>query len=51
MASVLTYVRREWGNSGSTIQPSDVAQLRERFKDRNKPWTPAELNSKLPRKK
>ncbi len=51
VASVLTYVRREWGNAGSTILPSDVAFVRERFKDRKKPWTQAELNWKLLGKK
>jgi mono/diheme cytochrome c family protein len=51
VASVLTYVRREWGNAGSSIQPSDVASVREKFKDRKKPWTQAELNWKLRRRK
>jgi len=44
-------VRREWGNAGSTVQPSDVASVREKFKNRKTPWTQAELNWKLPRKK
>jgi mono/diheme cytochrome c family protein len=51
VSSVLTYVRREWGNAGSTIQPSDVASAREKFKDRRKPWTQEELNWKLQRRK
>jgi mono/diheme cytochrome c family protein len=51
VASVLTYVRREWGNAGSTILPSDVAFVPERFKDRKNPWTQAELNWKLLGKK
>ncbi len=51
VASALTYVRREWGNAGSSIQPSDVASVREKFKDRKKPWTQAELNWKLRRRK
>jgi len=46
VASVLTYGRREWGNGGSAVQPSDVASLRERFKDRKTPWTQAELSTK-----
>ena len=46
VASVLTYVRREWGNEGSTVQPSDVAALRKKFKDRKTPWTQAELSTK-----
>jgi mono/diheme cytochrome c family protein len=47
VASVLTYVRREWGNSGAVVQPSDVAAVRERFKDRKLPWTQPELDWKL----
>jgi mono/diheme cytochrome c family protein len=51
VASVLTYVRREWGNAGSPIQPSDVSSVRKKFKDRKKPWMQEELNWKLrPRK-
>ncbi|MFN0126352.1 MAG: c-type cytochrome [Verrucomicrobiales bacterium] len=46
VASVLTYMKREWGNAGSPVQPSDVASLRERFKDRKTPWTQAELSTK-----
>ena len=51
VAAVLTYVRREWGNAGSPIQPSDVSSVRKKFKDRKKPWIQEELNWKLrPRK-
>ncbi len=46
VASVLTYVRREWGNTGSAVQPSEVASARERFKDRKTPWTQPELSTK-----
>lgn len=46
VASVLTYARHEWGNAGSAIQPSDVASMREKFKDRKMPWTQAELSTK-----
>lgn len=43
VASVLTYVRREWGNSGSTISADDVKAVREKHKDRKTPWKIEEL--------
>lgn len=51
VASVLSYVRREWGNKGSLIEPSHVAALRKRFADRRQPWTQRELKWQLPGKK
>ena len=46
VASVLPYVRREWGNAGSPILPSHVAATREKFRNRTKPWTQEELDWK-----
>ncbi len=46
VASVLTYVRREWGNAGSPILPSHVAATREKFRNRTKPWIQEELDWK-----
>jgi mono/diheme cytochrome c family protein/glucose/arabinose dehydrogenase len=43
IASVLTYVRREWGNTGSAVTAEDVAEVRGLTKNRTKPWTDAEL--------
>jgi mono/diheme cytochrome c family protein len=43
IASVLTYVRREWGNTGSPVAPEDVTEIRGLTKTRTKPWTDAEL--------
>ncbi len=43
IASVLTYVRREWGNTGSAVAPADVTEIRGLTKTRTKPWTDAEL--------
>jgi mono/diheme cytochrome c family protein/glucose/arabinose dehydrogenase len=43
MAAVLTYVRREWGNTGSPVAPEDVAEIRGLTKTRTRPWTDAEL--------
>ena len=48
VAAVLTYVRREWGNSGSPVRPAHVAELRQKFRARKQPWTQQELNWKLP---
>jgi mono/diheme cytochrome c family protein len=45
IASVLTYVRREWGNTGSPVDPEDVAEIRGMTKNRSRPWTDAELQS------
>ena len=47
VASILTFVRREWGNSGSVILPSHVAATRKKFQSRTRPWNQGELNWKL----
>ena len=43
IAAVLTYVRREWGNTGSPVAEDDVTEIRGLTKTRNKPWTDPEL--------
>jgi mono/diheme cytochrome c family protein len=43
IASVLTYIRREWGHTASAVDPADVQEIRGLTKLRNKPWTDAEL--------
>jgi mono/diheme cytochrome c family protein len=43
IAAVLTYVRREWGNTGTPVAPADVTEIRGLTKTRNRPWTDAEL--------
>ena len=43
IAAVLTYVRREWGNTGSPVAVDDVTEIRGLTKTRTKPWTDAEL--------
>lgn len=45
IASALTYVRREWGNTGSPVEPEDVAEIRGLTKNRRRPWTDAELQA------
>lgn len=45
IADVLTYVRHEWGQKGSSVDPGTVKQVRARTADRTKPWTDEELKS------
>jgi mono/diheme cytochrome c family protein/glucose/arabinose dehydrogenase/HEAT repeat protein len=48
LASVLTYVRRAWGNSASAVAPEAVKEVRGLTKPRTRPWTAEELRA-LPR--
>ncbi len=43
IASVLTYVRRSWGNRASAVQPEDVARVRLETNGRVGAWTDSEL--------
>jgi mono/diheme cytochrome c family protein/glucose/arabinose dehydrogenase len=44
IASVLTYVRREWGHEGGPISPAEVAKIRSASADRGQTqWTADEL--------
>jgi mono/diheme cytochrome c family protein len=43
IASVLTYIRREWGHTAAAVAPEDVLEIRGLTKTRTKPWTDAEL--------
>ena len=43
IASVLTYVRREWGQAGSPVEPATVSTVRAQTTNRTRPWTDAEL--------
>lgn len=43
IASVLTYVRREWGQTGSPVTPDVVKSVRAEVAGRTKPWTNDEL--------
>ncbi len=45
VASVATYVRSSFGNSGSAVTAADVARVRENTSSRTTPWTVAELES------
>jgi mono/diheme cytochrome c family protein len=43
IASVLTYVRREWGQTGTAVDPAAVKNVRELTAGRTRPWTNDEL--------
>ena len=43
VAQVLTYVRREWGHSFPTVNPSHVKAVRDQTTQREQAWTEAEL--------
>jgi mono/diheme cytochrome c family protein len=43
IASVLTFVRRSWGNTAPAVDPYSVLEIRGLTKGRNKPWTDDEL--------
>jgi mono/diheme cytochrome c family protein len=49
LASILTYVRSDWGNSAPPISADAVKQLRDELKDRKEQWTYPEL-MKIPPK-
>jgi mono/diheme cytochrome c family protein len=45
IASLLTYVRREWGHTASPVEPDDVKEIRGLTKTRTRPWTDSELQA------
>jgi len=48
IASVLSFIRNSFGNSGPIIQPEDVARVRKAFEGRTATWTEAELRETFP---
>ncbi|MEO8353458.1 MAG: c-type cytochrome, partial [Chthoniobacteraceae bacterium] len=46
VASILTYIRREWEHTADPVSPKEVASVREQHKDRAQPWTAKELTEK-----
>jgi mono/diheme cytochrome c family protein len=48
IADVLTYIRREWGQAGSAVDPATIADVRAKTAARTRPWTNDELNALLP---
>ncbi len=49
IASVASYVRNSFGNSGAFVTPDEVKRLRVATKDRTQPWTQQELMDALPK--
>jgi mono/diheme cytochrome c family protein len=47
IAAVLTYVRREWGQTASPVEAATVKEIRGQTSGRARPWTAEEL-SQLP---
>ena len=45
VANVATYVRSNFGNTGSAVSAADVARVRDKTKGRTTPWTVAELEA------
>ena len=43
IAAVLTYVRREWGQTGDPVNPATVRTTRAQTASRTRPWTHDEL--------
>jgi mono/diheme cytochrome c family protein len=44
IAAVLTYIRREWGQTGTPVEPNVVAGVRKATAGRPRPWTNDELS-------
>jgi mono/diheme cytochrome c family protein/glucose/arabinose dehydrogenase len=47
IASVLTYVRREWGHTASPVAPAAIPPVRKDTAARTRPWTNDELTKLL----
>jgi mono/diheme cytochrome c family protein len=45
IAAVLTYIRREWGQTGTPVDEATVASVRAATADRTRPWTNDELTA------
>jgi mono/diheme cytochrome c family protein len=43
IATVLTYIRQNWGDRASAVDAETVSQVRRATRDRVKPWTDEEL--------
>jgi mono/diheme cytochrome c family protein len=44
IAAVLTYIRRQWGQTASGVDAATVKQIREQTAGRARPWTAEELS-------
>ena len=45
IASIMTYVRANFGNSAPAVTPEVVASARKKYADRKTPWTQPELDA------
>jgi hypothetical protein len=45
---VLTYVRREWGQTGDPVDPQTVEAVRAQTATRTRPWSDDELLAMIP---
>jgi len=43
LAGIITFIRQEWGNTGSPVTAEQVAKIREETKDRTSQWKADEL--------
>jgi mono/diheme cytochrome c family protein/glucose/arabinose dehydrogenase len=43
LAALVTYIRREWGNTGTAVSPADVKAIRAETSVRRDAWTQEEL--------
>lgn len=43
IASILTYIRREWGNTADPVKPETVKAVRDKYPNREDLWTEPEL--------
>jgi mono/diheme cytochrome c family protein len=43
LASILTYIRREWENTGDPVDPAVLKKARQETSSRNEAWTADEL--------
>jgi mono/diheme cytochrome c family protein len=48
VASVASYVRQNFGNTGGFVKPADVARVRGETRGRTAPWDAEELKAALP---
>lgn len=45
LAAILTYVRREWGNTAEPVEPDTFARVRKSTADRKQAWSAKELEA------
>ena len=43
VASILTYIRREWDHPANPVEPSTVGKIRKEIANKEQAWTEAEL--------